>query len=51
MPDIWDNLPGDDADAKITSVEATGHPDARRLIEQLRRYTPLAANRPNRAGS
>jgi hypothetical protein len=46
MPDIWDNLPGDDADAKITLVGATGHPDARRLIEQLRRYTPLAADRP-----
>jgi Plasmid pRiA4b ORF-3-like protein len=46
MPDIWDNLPGDDCDTKITSVEAAGHPDARQLIEQVRRYAPLAANRP-----
>lgn len=46
LPDIWDNLPGDDADTKITSIEATGHPDAERLIEQLRHYSPLAAGRP-----
>jgi hypothetical protein len=46
LPDIWDNLPGDDADAKILSVEATGHTDAGRLIEELRRYAPLGADRP-----
>jgi Plasmid pRiA4b ORF-3-like protein len=46
LPDIWDNLPGNDADTKIISVERAGHPDAGRLIEQLRRYAPLAAARP-----
>ncbi len=46
LSDIWDNLPGNDADAKIISIEGTGHPDAGRLIEELRRYAPLAAGRP-----
>jgi len=46
LPDIWDSLPGDDAEAKIISVEQAGHPDAGRLIEQVRRYAPLAATRP-----
>jgi hypothetical protein len=46
MPEIWANVPGDDGDTKITSVEATGHPDATRLTEELRRYAPLAASRP-----
>jgi hypothetical protein len=46
LQDIWDNLPGGDADTKIISVEGAGHPDAGRLIDELRRYEPLNTGRP-----
>ena len=49
LPEIWENLPGDDVDTKIAAAEATGHPHAKHLTEELRRYAATGASRPIRA--
>lgn len=46
VPGIWDDLPGTDVDEKIRSVEASGHPEAGRLVDELRRYALTGDRRP-----
>jgi hypothetical protein len=46
LPDIWPNLDGDDATAKAAFAERTGHPDAGRLADQIRRHIPDPAGKP-----
>ncbi|MFI9384341.1 hypothetical protein [Kutzneria sp. NPDC052558] len=46
LPAIWDNLPGADVDEKISAVEASGHPEAGRLVDELRRYALTGDRRP-----
>lgn len=49
LPEIWENLPGDDVDTKIAAVEATAHPHGRHLTEELRQYAAAGASRPTPA--